>query len=230
MPPSVKRLLRSEPAQAAFGRLLGFYIAFVIRTTRWRLAGAEHFAPVARGEPVVAAFWHERLPMMATLWMFARRSAEARRRGTGVQILVSQHHDGLLVGRAMSGFGVGVVAGSSRRGGAAAVRALVRLIAAGNHLAISPDGPRGPARVAAPGVAQIAALTGVPVLPCAAQTTRRWVLPSWDRMVLPKPFGRGVVVCGPAISVPREDWQAALPAINVAIDAATETADRLCAA
>lgn len=230
MPPMVKRLLRSEPAQTALGRLLGLYIAFAFRTTRWRLDGAENFAPHARGEPAVAAFWHERLPMMAMLWLFARRSAETRQRGTGMQILVSQHADGVLVGRALRRFDIGVVTGSSTRGGAASVRALARLIAAGNHLAITPDGPRGPRRVAAPGVAQIAALTGAPVLPCAAQTTRRWVLPSWDRMVLPKPFGRGVIVCGPTIAVPRENWQAALPAITAAIDAATEAADRLCAA
>jgi lysophospholipid acyltransferase (LPLAT)-like uncharacterized protein len=229
MPPSVKRLLRSDPAQAALGRLLGLYIAFVYRTTCWRLEGEEHFAPHARGEPAVAAFWHERLPMMAMLWLFARRSAEAPARGTGMQILVSRHRDGVLVGRALRRFGIGVVTGSSTRGGAAGVRALVKLITAGNHLAITPDGPRGPRRVAAPGVAQIAALTGVPVLPCAAQTTRRWVLKSWDRMVLPKPFGRGVIVCGPTIAVPREDWQSALPAITAAIDAATEAADRLCA-
>ena len=230
MPPTVKRLLRSEPAQAALGRLLGLYIAFVFRTTRWRLDGAEHFAPHASGEPAVAAFWHERLPMMAMLWLFARRSAEARWRGTGMQILVSQHHDGVLVGRALQRFDIGVVAGSSTRGGADSVRALARLIAAGNHLAITPDGPRGPPRVAAPGVAQIAALTGAPVLPCAAQTTRRWVLPSWDRMVIPKPFGRGVIVCGPTIAVPREGWESALPAIAAAIEAATEAADRLCSA
>src|SRR5271166_4727065 len=210
MPPMVKRLLRSEPAQAALGRLLGLYIAFAFRTTRWRLDGAEHFAPHARGEPAVAAFWHERLPMMAMLWLFARRSAETRQRGTGMQILVSQHRDGVLVGRALRRFDIGVVTGSSTRGGAASVRALARLIAAGNHLAITPDGPRGPPR--------------------AAQTTRRWVLPGWDCMVLPKPFGRGVIVCGPTIAVPRENWQAALPAITAAIDAATETADRLCAA
>ena len=230
MPPTVKRLLRSEPAQAALGRLLGLYIAFVFRTTRWRLEGAEHFAPHAEGEPAVAAFWHERLPMMAMLWLLARRSEAARRRGTGMQILVSRHNDGVLVGRTLRRFDIGMVTGSSTRGGAAGVRALVRLIGAGNHLAITPDGPRGPARVAAPGVAQIAALSGVPVLPCAAQTTRRWVLPSWDRMVIPKPFGRAVIVCGPTIAVPREDWESALPAITAAIEAATETADRLCAA
>ena len=68
------------------------------------------------------------------------------------------------------------------------------------------------------------------MLPCAAQTTRRWVLPSWDRMVVPKPFGRGVVVCLPTIAVPRGDWEGAVAAIGAAMTAAAEQADRLCRA
>lgn len=226
----IKRILRHRLTQAAAARLLGLYLAFVFRTTRWRIEGEAHFAPHRDGRPAVAAFWHERLPMMVMLWRFARRSAAGRRAGTGMHILVSAHRDGQLVGGALRRFGVGVVLGSSTRGGAASVRRIVRLVGAGNHLAITPDGPRGPRRVAAPGVAQIAALTGAPVLPCAAQTTRRIVLNSWDRMVIPRPFGRGVIVCGPAIAVPRQGWEAMLPAIAAAIDAATEAADRLCGA
>jgi lysophospholipid acyltransferase (LPLAT)-like uncharacterized protein len=79
-------------------------------------------------------------------------------------------------------------------------------------------------------VAQLAALSGAPVLPCAAQTTRRWVLRTWDRMVVPKPFGRGVVVCLPTIAVSRDGWQDAVPTIGAALTAAAERADQLCLA
>jgi lysophospholipid acyltransferase (LPLAT)-like uncharacterized protein len=92
----------------------------------------------------------------------------------------------------------------------------------------TPAGPRGPRRVAAPGVAQVAALSGAPVLPCAAQVSRRRVLRSWDRMVIPRPFGRGAVVVGRAIQVPREGWEASLPEIAAALDAAADRADALC--
>jgi hypothetical protein len=70
----------------------------------------------------------------------------------------------------------------------------------------------------------------VPILPCAAQTTRHRVLRTWDRMVVPKPFGRGVVVCLPTIAVARGAWQEALPAIGAALTMAAERADRLCLA
>jgi lysophospholipid acyltransferase (LPLAT)-like uncharacterized protein len=78
-------------------------------------------------------------------------------------------------------------------------------------------------------VAQLAARSGVPVLPCAARTSRRITLGTWDRMMVPLPFGRGALVCGPVITVPPEGWRDALPDIDQALtDAATE-AERLCA-
>jgi lysophospholipid acyltransferase (LPLAT)-like uncharacterized protein len=110
------------------------------------------------------------------------------------------------------------------------VRNLLALIARGDHIGITPDGPRGPRRRAAAGVAQLAALSGAPVLPCAAQTSRRWVLQSWDQMVVPKPFGHGIVVCRPVITVARENWQSTVEPIGAALTAATEDADRRCPA
>lgn len=226
----MKRLLQHPFAQAAFARVLGAYLGFALWTTRWSLDGREHMAPHAAGAPVIVAFWHERLSMMPMLWQFARKSPQGRRAGNRVHVLVSRHRDGRFIGAVVRRFALDVVLGSSSRGGAAGLRALLNLLACGDHIAITPDGPRGPRRVAAPGVAQLAALADVPVLPCAAQTTRCWVLPSWDRMVVPKPFGRGVVVCLPTISVPHTNWQDAVSAISDAMTAAAERADRLCLA
>jgi lysophospholipid acyltransferase (LPLAT)-like uncharacterized protein len=226
----MKRLSRHPVAQAAFARLLGLYLAFALRTTRWSLEGDEHMAPHLAGAPVVVAFWHERLPLMPMLWVKARRLAKGRNARARVHVLVSHHRDGRFIGAVVSRFAVNVVLGSSSRGGALGLRILLNLLAAGDHIAITPDGPRGPRRVAAAGVAQLAALSGAPVLPCAAQTTRRWMLRTWDRMVVPKPFGRGVVVCLPTIAVSRDSWQDAVPAIGAALTAAAERADRLCLA
>ncbi|HTC11301.1 MAG TPA: lysophospholipid acyltransferase family protein [Acetobacteraceae bacterium] len=220
----MKRVLRHQAIQAALAWLGGLYLLFALRTTRWVLDGAEHLAPSATGRTTVAAFWHERLALMPMLWMTLRRMDPAQRG----HVLVSQHRDGRLIGAVMRRFGVDVVFGSSRRGGAAGVLAALPLLARGEHLVITPDGPRGPRRQAAPGVAHVAALAEVPVLACAAQTSRRRVLRSWDRMVVPLPFGRGVLVCLPPITVPRDGWEAALPTIAAALTAAADRADALC--
>ena len=120
--------------------------------------------------------------------------------------------------------------GSSSRGGAAGLRSLVSALGKGGLIAITPDGPRGPRRQAASGVAQVAALSGVPVLPCAARTSRRIQLKTWDHMAIPLPFGRGVMVCGPAIFVSRDGWQDAIPAITEALNQVADQADTLCPA
>ena len=224
----MKRLVRHPAAQALLARLLGAYLAFALATTRWRLEGEENLAGLVGGEPHVVAFWHERLPLMLMLWLMVRRLPHSRPRQ--VHILVSRHRDGRFLGTVMGRFDVRAVTGSSSRGGAAGLRALLELLRNGGLVAITPDGPRGPRRQAAPGVAQLAALSGAPVLPCAAQTSRRWVLRSWDRMTIPRPFGRGVVVCLPGILVGREGWREATAVIGAALSAAADKADRLCAA
>ena len=209
--------------------LLGRYLAFALRTTRWTLDGAEHVAPHIAGQPAIVAFWHERLPLMPALWQIARHRGSTAR----THVLVSRHRDGRFIGLLVARFHLDAVHGSTARngrdrGGAAGMRQMLEILAGGEHVAITPDGPRGPRRCAAPGVAQLAAVSGAAVLPCAAQTSRRLVLGTWDRMVLPLPFGRGVLVCRPGVTVGRDAADAALPAIEAALTDAADRADRLC--
>jgi len=222
----LKSFLRRPGVQAALAGLVGRYLAFALRTTRWTLEGEAHLAPHAAGHPAVAALWHECLPLMPALWLRIRRPSGR------VHALASRHNDGRLIGEVMRRFGVEVVHGSSARagqnkGGAASVRQLLDVLAQGSHVVLTPDGPRGPTRVAAAGVAQLAALSGVPVLPCAARTSRAIRLPTWDRMFLPLPFARGILVVGPPITVPREGWEASLPAIAAALTSAALRAEAL---
>ena len=223
----MKSLLRSPLAQSLLARLLGRYLWFALRTNRWTIDGAGHFAPHAAGAAAVFGFWHETLPLMPALTILARRMPGYR--ATPIHTLVSRHRDGRFVGSVVRRFGIEPVLGSSTRGGASGLRALLRLLAGGAIVGITPDGPRGPVGQAKPGIAQLAALAGVPVVPCAARTSRRYVLHTWDRMPIPLPFGRGVVVCGPAIAVPRDGWRDALPAIAAAMSQAARRADELCA-
>lgn len=232
----MKRILRHKRTLALGVSVLGAYLRFALRTTRWTLIGAEHVAPQMRGVPAVMAFWHERLPMMPALWNLARTQRQQAKAPPGrMHVLISRHHDGQLIASIMRGFALDIVHGSTakggvQKGGAASLRALLAVLAAGDQIVITPDGPRGPRRTAAPGLAQLAALAGVPIIPCAAQSTRHRLLPTWDRMLLPLPFGRGVLVCGAPIAVPRQGWAEALPAIQAALTACADAADAACAA
>jgi lysophospholipid acyltransferase (LPLAT)-like uncharacterized protein len=223
-----KRLIRHPAAQGALARIVALYLRLVWATTRWTLVGEEHARALADG-PMILAFWHERLPLAALGWrLLARRVPQQG--GRRAQVLISRHRDGRLIAAAVRPFGIDVVHASSSKGGAAGLRALARILAGGGVAVITPDGPRGPARVAAPGVAQLAALSGVPVLPCAVASSRMRLAGSWDRMRFPLPFARGVAVVGAPVTVAREDAAAAVPAIAAALTAACATADGMVAA
>jgi lysophospholipid acyltransferase (LPLAT)-like uncharacterized protein len=226
----LKRVLRSAFVQALAARLVAAYLGFVFRSSRWTLLGVpEAEAAVARGGLVVIGFWHERLPLMPMLWRIAQDRYPVLR-PLKPHVLVSRSRDGRFIGDVVGRFGLGLVHASSSSGGGIGLLALARLIEEGAPVGITPDGPRGPRRVAAPGIAQLAALTGVPVLPVAAATTRHRLLPSWDRMMLPLPFGRGCVAIGALIEVPPDGAEAALPAIAAALTAACDAADAWVAA
>lgn len=144
---------------------------------------------VLRGEPVEAlratrvpaafAFWHgEMLPLLY------------QHRDRGVAILISSHRDGEVIARIAHGLGYRSVRGSSSRGAGRALLGLVRELEGGGEVAVSPDGPRGPARHFAPGVLIAAQRAGAYILPVAAFADRAWRLRSWDRFLIPKPFAR----------------------------------------
>jgi len=170
----LKDLLRRPWVQAMFAALIGRYLEVVLRTTRWTLHGEANLAPYVAQRPAVAAFWHERLSLMPALWTLVYQRSGGRARA---HVLVSRHSDGRFIGAVMRRFSADVVYGSTTRkgrdrGGAAGVRALLGVLEAGSHVVITPDGPRGPRRIAALGVAELAAISGAQVLPCAAQTSR----------------------------------------------------------
>ncbi|MGG5817660.1 lysophospholipid acyltransferase family protein [Falsiroseomonas sp. HW251] len=221
----MRKLIRHPAVQAGLARILGGYIGLVAWTTRWQLVGAAPGIEAIRaGRPLVIAFWHERLPLIPALFRLAIAEEPAVARLTP-HVLVSRHRDGRFIGNAVERFGVRMVYGSSSRGGAAALASLLRVLRGGDPVLITPDGPRGPRRVAAPGVAQLAAASGALVLPVGAASSAHRILSSWDRMMLPLPFGRGAIVCGPLIAVPRDGAEAALPAIAAALDAACAEAE-----
>lgn len=138
-----------------------------------------------RGEAVILAFWHDQLLLMVQGY-----------RGPGAKILISASKDGELIARTMRHFGQGAVRGSSSRGGRKAFKALLELAREPVDLVITPDGPKGPRHQVKEGVVQLARITGRPVIPMAFACSRGHRFASWDRFVLPYPFGRGVYAFG----------------------------------
>jgi lysophospholipid acyltransferase (LPLAT)-like uncharacterized protein len=187
-----RRLARSERLHRLLCYLIHLYIRFVYRTNRWTVEGAEHPRRLrAEGRPFILAFWHGRLQMIPMAWQ----------RLAPIHMLISSHRDGRIIADAVAYFGVQSVAGSSRRGGSAALRTMVKALAAGDCVGITPDGPSGPAMVASTGIVNLARLARVPIVPVVYATSRRVVLRTWDRMHAAQPFGRGIFIWGEPIEV-----------------------------
>ena len=165
----------------------------------------------ASGQRVIFTLWHgELLPL---LW---------HHRGEGVAVVISEHRDGEIIAQIAERLGYTTVRGSTSRGGGRALIGLMRAVQAGHDGAVTPDGPRGPAHVFAPGAAIAAQRTGAPLAMIRASATRAWRLKSWDRFLVPKPFATVRVVYGPIVPVdaasPREAAEQA-PRLQAVLDA-----------
>lgn len=159
------------------------FLQMLGRTWRIRVVNGEYLADLRRtGRPFIFSLWHGQL--LPLLWHHRRQ---------GVKVLISEHRDGELIARTAESLGYGLIRGSSTRGADRALISLVRELQAGNEVAITPDGPRGPPTTFAPGALVAAQRSGSFILPVAASADRAWRLRSWDRFMIPKPFARVTV-------------------------------------
>jgi lysophospholipid acyltransferase (LPLAT)-like uncharacterized protein len=211
-------LALAPPLAAALVRLLG-------PTLRLSTEGVDALTPSWTAAcPLIYCVWHGRILMLPWLNARLRRSHGAR----AVSVLASRSRDGGLIADYARRFGLDVVRGSSSRGGAGALRALVAAVQAGHDVALAPDGPRGPRGQLGSGVVTLAALTGATVVPLGFAARPAWRLATWDGFQIPSPFARAALVFGAATSVPRDaDRERARKEIQRSLDEATAAADRL---
>jgi lysophospholipid acyltransferase (LPLAT)-like uncharacterized protein len=194
---------------------LGFVIAWLVRL--WISTVRFHYRPLGPDlDPhrrqfsgrYVYAFWHEN--MMLPAYFYARPD---------IWVLISQHADGQLIAEVCRHLGFRTVRGSTTRGGVEAVRQMLRL-ARKAHLAITPDGPRGPRRQVQPGLVYLAARTGMAIVPVGIGFHRPWRLRSWDRFALPRPWSFGACVTDEPIVVPSTASRATLAEYSERVEAA----------
>jgi lysophospholipid acyltransferase (LPLAT)-like uncharacterized protein len=167
----------------------------------------------------LAALLHESL--LVSAWVF---------RDSGYCVAVSRSRDGSLVSATLRALGYADPArGSSSRGGSAALKGLLRQLAAGRTVAVLVDGPRGPAGVAKPGIAALARHSAAPIQPVALAARPALRLRSWDRSLVPLPFARVVCAYGEPLAPPAEDADKACEEA-LASDVTARLADLQCRA
>lgn len=147
--------------------------------------------------------------VIITLWHGQMLPLLYQHRGEGVAVLISEHRDGEIIARIASALGHRTVRGSTTRGAGRALLSMVRQVESGQDIAVTPDGPRGPAKSFAPGALIVAQRTGAAIIPATVVARSAWRLRSWDRFMIPRPFARVVISYGAAAHVSVGDARAA---------------------
>ncbi len=188
-----------EISEALVSTLASGWLRLVWRTAidATRVNAAEIDRLAAAGEPYVYAFWHNRILMGP----FATRTPHR-----DVVPVVSASKDGEYITRTVAKLGhIHAVRGSSSRGGKDALKGAVEQLRMGRVMAVTPDGPLGPVYKAKDGAVVMARLADVPIVPFAYNCSRKKVVNSWDKFIVPMPCARHVFTFGNVIRVGRDD-------------------------
>jgi len=172
----------------------------------WRVVrvGREELDAALADGPVVFAFRHgEQLAVLGT------------HAGLPVTALASRSRDGELAARVIERLGFEAIRGSSSRGGLAALAAGRRVLRGGRSLALTVDGPRGPAGEPKPGAAALSRMARAPLCWVKVEVSRAVRLKSWDRFLIPLPFARITVRTG--VLPPTQDVEAGTDALRRAL-------------
>ena len=173
----LKRFLRAF-ALIAVPSLGSLIIRFLHQTNKIVF----HAPETLSDKPIIFACWHGELLMLPYLYKHYRKEPHAK-------VLISPHFDGELISRTIKYFGLGTLAGSSNKSAAKVLIQAIKTIREGYDIGITPDGPKGPRHEVADGIIIMAQKTDAKIVLVAIKPTKFWQLNSWDKFVIPKPFG-----------------------------------------
>ena len=197
-------------------RLVWALLSVVARTWRFEVIAEEGATPRIFGRgagPEIYCFWHQCVLPCAIYY-----------RTTHATILISRSFDGELITRTLALFGFRAVRGSSSRGAREGLLGLKSVLEAGVPVVFTANGPLGPIYQTKMGPIKLAQMTGAPIGAFHLQPERAWVVSSWDRFLVPKPFTRIVVSWArwtivPA-DLPSEELEAKREELNAALERA----------
>jgi lysophospholipid acyltransferase (LPLAT)-like uncharacterized protein len=166
-------------------------IRLLAPTMRLAVSFEDGAPPSLKTRPLVLAFWHSCIFPSIYAW-----------RNLQIRVMSSESFDGEYTGRIIRKFGFVKVRGSSTRGAVRALLGMRREIEQGWSVAFTIDGPRGPRYVAKPGPVVLARATGVPMVAFHIALENPWILNTWDKSMIPRPFSKALMRVSRKIAVP----------------------------
>ena len=178
------------------------YVLIRAVSSTWRCDVEDHSGLIQNRHsgPLLFGLWHNRLALSMVSWAYIKRIQP----NANLVALISASKDGGILSNVLARFGVQAVRGSSSRRGPQALLELTSWAQLGYHLAITPDGPRGPRYLVQEGIIGLAQITGCPIIPMSSRVGWKTCSKSWDRFQIPLPFASCKILFGEPFSVARE--------------------------
>ena len=174
------------------------YVLTVYKTSKVNLKNRKKIENLLeRNESFIYSFWHDQLLMCPLTWQS----------NSSIKVLISKHRDGDIIAQLISNLGFEAIRGSTHKtnkiknkGGLLSARKMIKSLKNGISIGISPDGPKGPRHKVSDGILSISRLSKSVILPVGIGFKKKWVLNTWDKFIIPKPFNEITVVWGDPIS------------------------------
>ena len=174
------------------------YVLTVYKTSKVNLKNRKKIENLLeRNESFIYSFWHDQLLMCPLTWQS----------NSNIKVLISKHRDGDIIAQLISNLGFEAIRGSTHKtnkiknkGGLLSARKMIKSLKNGISIGISPDGPKGPRHKVSDGILSISRLSKSVILPVGIGFKKKWVLNTWDKFIIPKPFNEITVVWGDPIS------------------------------
>jgi lysophospholipid acyltransferase (LPLAT)-like uncharacterized protein len=188
-----KNFIRKLLASQLIGLLVYLYIFTVFLTSRRKFIFQKGFDEEKfQNESAIYVFWHGR--MVLTGFM--------RPKNKKTNIVISDHADGRIIGTIGKLFNANIIWGSSNKNPLSVLKCIFTVLQQKECLAITPDGPRGPAFEINSNIVKIASKANLNIIPFSYGASKKKVFSSWDRFILPLPFGKIAFIYGKPIKIP----------------------------
>jgi len=176
----LKKIFHSYIQRKVLPYALQLFVRFIYLTNKKTYHYPKDGIP---NENIIVAMWHGDLLMQPLNYRHFKKDGI-------IKVIVSEHRDGETIRKVVEHLGVGALQGSSTRGGAKALIGAIKSLKNGIDVAITPDGPKGPLYSVADGIVLIAQKTKSKILCFSTVPSSHWQLKSWDKFIIPKPFGK----------------------------------------
>lgn len=183
-----KFLKRNKFVLSVMTILLYWYLRFVYFTSKQTFifyddGNKEKFL---NEQGVIFAFWHNMLALSPAMFKGHR----------DVYALISPHLDGKILNALVDKFGCKVIVGSSNKNSFGALRSIIEKLSQDANVIVTPDGPKGPVYNVNSGITEIAYKYNKKLIPIVSSTSRCFRLKSWDKLIIPLPFGSIQIIVG----------------------------------